>query len=262
MVRRRAIARGKWTRGRKIALIAVLVVVAMALASVYILRTRLIDSRTTAPAALLEPGWQFYTRPTSLEPPGTVFRIDKEGRRFAVAEIPTEKTTGTEAFGATSMAIRTNARMLAKFIGGRADVAAGQEGNRLETLEFEMFDVEKEVTTDVAILQLLTEFRSRVEYKPENRYFVIREARSALGVRYSLSEQLVNALHGAAGLSQLVKGDSGLSYEKKESYVLNQKLPTRMRVMFLAEEVVPTNALLGDKPQFETTPVTEPLVWQ
>ena len=129
MVRRRAIAQGKWTRGRKIAVIAVLVVVgAMALASVYILRVPLIDSRTTAPAALLEPGWQFYTRPTSLEPPGTVFRIDKEGRRFAVAEIPTEKTTGTEAFGTTSMAIRTNTQILPKFIGGRADVAAGQEG--------------------------------------------------------------------------------------------------------------------------------------
>jgi hypothetical protein len=261
MPRSRMTVKGKWTRARRLALITALVVGAMVLASVYILRTDLIDRRATAPAALLEPGWQFYTRPTSLEPPGTVFRIDKEGRRFAVAEIPTASATGAEAFGTTSVAIRTNARMLARFIGGHTDLAAGQKGDRLETLEFEMFDVQKEVTTDIAILELLMEFRSRVDYQPGNRYFIIRESRSALELRYSLSEQLVNALDGSAGLSQLVKGDSGLSYEKRESYVLKQRLPTRMRVMFLAEEIIPTTALIGDKPQFETTPVTEPLVW-
>ena len=137
MARRSATALGKWTRTSKVSLIAALVVGTMVVGSLYILRTEPLDRRATAPAALLEPGWQFYPRPTSLEPPGTVFRIDKEGRRFAVTEIPTAITTGSEAFGAQSVAIRTNARMLAKFIGRRANVVAGQQGDRLETLEFE-----------------------------------------------------------------------------------------------------------------------------
>ena len=71
-------------------------------------------------------------------------RIDKEGHRFAVAEIPTASTTGAEAFGATSVVIRTNARMLARFfIGRHTDLAAGQQGDDLETFEFEMFEVER-----------------------------------------------------------------------------------------------------------------------
>ena len=258
----RRATRRKWTRGRKMALVAVLVLGAMILASVYILRTDLVDRRAAVPAELLEPGWQFYTRPTSLDPPGTVFRIDKEGRRFAVTEIPTAITTGTEAFGAQSAAIRTNARMLAQFIGGRGDAVAGQQGERLETLEFEMFDVQKEVTTDLAILELLMEFRSSVDYRSDNRYYLIRESRSATALRYSLSKEIVNSLQGTAGLERLVKADSRLSYEERRSYVLDQKLPIRMRVMFLAEEVIPIAGVIGDKPQFETTPVTEPLVWR
>src|SRR5690242_17333458 len=127
MPRSRVTVKGKWTRARKLAVIVPLVVGAMVLTAIGILRIDLIDRRATAPAALLEPGWQFYTRPTSLEPPGTVFRIDKEGRRFVVGEIPAASTTGTEAFGAMSVAIRTQTRMFARFI-GHTDLAAGQQG--------------------------------------------------------------------------------------------------------------------------------------
>jgi hypothetical protein len=125
-----------------------------------------------------------------------------------------------------------------------------------------MFDVQREVTTDLAIAELLDEFRSKVEYRRDNRYFIIRESRSALAVRYSLSNEILNSLQGTAGLERLVKGDAGLSYEKRGSYKLDQKLPTRMRVMFLAEELVPAKGITGDRPRFETMPVTEPLVWQ
>ena len=114
----------------------------------------------------------------------------------------------------------------------------------------------------MAILELLSEFRSRVDYRRDNRYFIIRESRSAVAVRYSLSRELVNSLQGTAGLAQLVKSNSGLSYEERGSYVLNQKLPTRMRVMFLAEELIPAKGMSGGRPHFETAPVTEPLIWQ
>lgn len=257
----RARSKGKWTRSKKIALVAVGVLGAMILASVWLFQVGRMDRRSTAPGALLEPGWQFYARPTSLEPPGTVFRIDSAGRRFAVAEIAPPITTGAEVFGANREAIRTSAQIVARFIGGRDEAAAGQHGDRIETLEFQMFDVQKEVTTDMDTMKLLQQFRSVVDYRRDNRYFVIRESRSALALRYSLSDALVDSLDGQAGLDKLVKGDAGLSYRKDGGYVLEQKLPTRMRVMFLAEEITPAKGISGGKPQFETIPVTEPLVW-
>ena len=243
------------------ALIALGVVGAMILASVYLFRVRLMDARSTAPADLLEPGWQFYARPTSLEPPGTVFRIDKAGRRFEVTEIAPPIITGDEVFGAKREAVRTNAQMLARFISGRDEAAAGQHGDRIETLEFEMFDVRKEVTTDMAVMKLLQDFRSHVDYRQDNHYYVIRESRSALALRYSLSDALVDAFDGKAGLDKMVKGEGGLSYKRDGAYVLDQKLPMRMRVMFLAEEITPSRGISNGKPQFDTIPVTEPLVW-
>src|SRR6266850_590901 len=256
MPRSRTEAKGKWTRGKQRAAITALALGAVGLALVYFFHTTLIDRRATSPAAVLEPGWQFYTRPTSAEPPGTIFRIDNQGLRFLVTEIKPQITMGTEAFGTQSLAVRTNARMLARFVGGRGEGVAGQQAERLETLEFEMFDVQKEVTTDMAILELLAEFRSRVDYRRDNRYFVIRESRSAVALKYLLSKELINSLQGTAGLAQLVKSNGGLSYEERGSYVLNQKLPARMRVMFLAEELIPAKGMSGGKPQFETARVT------
>jgi hypothetical protein len=260
MPRPPAKTRRKSTRGKQVALSALAVVAVISALSVYIVKFRWMDNASTAPGVLLEPGWQFYSRPTSLEPPGSIFRVDPQRRRFAVTEIAPETTRGSEAFGAQSLAVRTTARMLAEFLG--APGAGGQQGERIEKLEFQMFDVEKEVTTDLAIAELLDEFRSKVNYRPDNRYFIIRESRSAMGLRYALSDEMMNSLQGSAGLAQLVKGKSGLSYDKRGSYVLDQKLPARLRVMFLAEELVPAKAMTGDRPRFETAPITEPLVWQ
>ena len=257
----RAKTKAKWTRSKTLALVALGVAGAMILASVYLFLARLMPAESTAPAALLEPGWQFYARPTSLEPPGTVFRIDNAGRRFEVTEIAPPIITGDEVFGAKREAVRTNAQILARFISGRDEAVAGQHGDRIETLEFEMFDVQKEVTTDMAVMKLLQDFRAHVDYRRENRYYVIRESRSALALRYSLSDALADSLAGKAGLDKMVKGDAGLSYKRDGAYVLDQKLPTRMRVMFLAEEITPSQGISNGKPQFETVPVTEPLVW-
>ena len=178
MVRRSAIAQGKWTRGESRAHCRARRC-RMALASVYILRTPLIDSRTTAPAALLEPGWQFYTRPTSLEPPGTVFRIDKEGRRFAVAEIPTEKTTGTEAFGAhqwrferTHGCLPSSSADAQMSLRARRGIAWKLSSSRCSTSR-------RRSPPTWRSWQLLVEFRSHVEYQA--RESLLRHSRGAIG---------------------------------------------------------------------------------
>jgi hypothetical protein len=261
MPERRRRSKRQWTRGRILGVAAGVCGAALIAATIYVTRSPLTDSRFGTPAALLEPGWQFYPRPTSLEPPGTVFRIDSGGRRFTVAEITAPVTSGAEASGASSLAIRTTARMLAHFLGGRENTV-GEQGEHLEKIDFEMFDVQKEVTTDMGIADVLSAFRSKVERHQDNRYFVIRESRSALAVRYSLSDALVNSLKGSGGLSQMVNGDAGLSYEKRGSYVLDQKLPARMRVMFLAEEILPSSGLVGGQPRYHAVPIDEPLVWR
>jgi hypothetical protein len=260
MTVRRGRAARKWTRTQRVAVAVASAVAGVTLVTILITQRALLDSRLRAPATALEFGWQFYERPTSLAPPGTVFRITRAGKRYDVGEIQPPTMTGAEAFGTTSLTVRTTARMIGRFLAGSGSV--GERGNRVETIEFVMYDVQREVTTDMGVADVLTAFRSKVKYEDNSRYYLIRESRSATAMRYSFSEEVVNSLQGEGGLEKLVKSNTGLSYEKRGSYVVDQKLPQRMRVMFLAEEIIPRDSLVGTTPRFQVVPVTEPLVWQ
>jgi hypothetical protein len=235
-------------------------IIAITVIIMVISKIQLIDKK---PSTLLEPGWQFYSKPTTLEPPGTVFRIDKSGSRFVVDVINVLTTTGKEAFGNSKQTIRTSAMALSRFIGNNFDASARQNGFREEMLEFELIDVEREITTDVVVEKTLKEFPSKVEYREDNRYFIIRESRSANEIHYTLSEELLNEIGGSASLLKYVDSQANFSYQKQGEYILSQKLPSRMRVMFLAEEIIQTSAsLTGGMPEFGTAPITKPLVWK
>lgn len=247
---------------RKIVVSSVGIIIIIVLAF-FLQKFPLIKENQKKAANILDPGWQFYSKPTTIEPPGTVFRIDKSGSRFIVDVIDIVTTTGEEVFGKSEQAIRTSAWALSRFIGVDFKASAGQEGFKEETLEFEMLGVQREITTDVIVEKTLKEFPSKVEYRKDNRYFIIRECRSANEIHYTLSEELVNGLGGSASLLKFVNSHAGLSYEKRGKYVLNQKLPTRMRIMFLSEEIVQTSAsLAGGMPEFGTIPIKQPLVWK
>src|SRR5438094_925962 len=98
----------------KTVMIAAVVIAPLLVALIFLLKSDLLGKRAKEPSVLLEPGWQFYTKPTSSEPPGTVFRIDAAGRRFTVDVIQTPFSTATEVFGRTEQAIQTNAKTLSR----------------------------------------------------------------------------------------------------------------------------------------------------
>ena len=243
---------------RKAAIFFAIGVALIISATVYIFQ-----SQIKPPLTILPHCWQFYPNPTSLEPPGTVFRINKEGRRIVVDVIDVPMTTGAEALGSSRQTIKTSANILTSIIGKTIDTSASQEGSRLETLEFELKGVEREITTDVIVDKVLKAFRSTVEHRLDNHYFIIRESRSALEIHYLLSTELLNRLGGELSLTELANARADLAYESKGQFLLSQRLPERMRVMFLAEEIVMvSSSLAGEPPEFATIEVTKPIVWK
>jgi hypothetical protein len=72
--------------------------------------------------------------------------------------------------------------------------------------------------------------------------------------------------HSMGGLdarhTELANARADLAYESKGQFLLSQKLPERMRVMFLAEEIVMDSSLAGEPPEFATIEVTKPIVWK
>ena len=76
----------------------VLIVVAI-LISMIVTRRR--ADRLALPSEILEPGWQFTPKPTSSgQSPGTIFRIDRQKRRYLVERLNVPVETAREASGA------------------------------------------------------------------------------------------------------------------------------------------------------------------
>jgi hypothetical protein len=214
------------------------------------------------PAVLLEPGWQFYAKPTMLEPPGTIFRIDKKGRKYLVDSLAVVPVNGPEAVGRTEMIAEVSGNLLARIVGMGSQGEITSEGRKTERIHFAMMGTQREVITDKMVEELLREFASKGRYKKDNRYFVIMEARSATEIHYVLTEGLVDNLGGEASLKKNLEGRGLLCVKKAREYDLSETFEKPMRVMFLVEEIVVSgSSLSGMPPDFDTVPVREGLSW-
>ncbi len=75
----------------------------------------LFGSGKRQPAQVLEEGWQLYAKPTTLEPVGTLFRIDDAGRRFMVDQVSIETQEGAEAAAKVQQRVQAHIGFFARF---------------------------------------------------------------------------------------------------------------------------------------------------
>lgn len=214
----------------------------------------------TKPDDVLEKGWQFYHRPTVLEPVGYIFRIAKDGTRYHVDTLTVESDRGAEAAGRIERQIDLGAGILARLLGIGPHVDAGAQS--AETLTFELADPERETTSDASLDRVIDPFLSKLKYRTDNRYFLIRDCRWASGMTYRLSKERVAKLGGEATINEALALQGHVKAVSERLYEIDCKFPEKMRVMFLPEEIGPTSAGLGGgEPKLGLMPVTEPLVW-
>lgn len=213
-------------------------------------------------ANILPTGWQFYSNPTTLEPPGTVFRIDTKGRKYIVEilKVPTNK--GKEAAAKCKEMVESSISILARFLGLK-EMDVGTSGKKMEQLEYEIYDPVKEQTTDAGVKDALQVFKEKVEYIADNRYFIIRESRLASGMKYILNEQQFNEIGGNASVENIISAGSTINSKHEGIYELTQKFPEPMRVMFLPEEIATVAVSLPNlPPELVLKPVNEVLIWE
>lgn len=220
------------------------------------------ESKPKIPRVLQE-GWQFYHRPTTLEPVGTVFRIDKNHRRYIVDNLKIKKTRGREAAGHLEDHIEIGAGVLAKLlgIGPQADVNV----KFAETIVFELSQPKRELTSDAALDKVLEPFLVSLKSnrRADNQYYVIRETLQATAMVYQLSKERVMALGGEAALNQALTIGAKLERVKEGLFKIEGDFAEPMMVMFLPEEIKPISHGLGsDEPKWGRVPVEGPLVWE
>lgn len=219
------------------------------------------DERSMSSNPLPE-GWQFYDKPTTLEPPGTVFRIDRDNKRYIVDHLKIGSRKGEEAFGRIQRSIVAKASIIASFL-GLTNLSLSGEAGKNEQVVFEMQNLMREYLTDMDIDPVIKPFLEELDYRVKNKYYIIRDATSANEIDFQLSNNQVFSLGGEASLNEAisVKGEI-VSAKKGGLYILQQKFDKPMRIMFLPEEIKPISAGLGGKgPELGLVPVKGVLDW-
>lgn len=215
----------------------------------------------TKPDHILEDGWQFYHRPTTLDPIGTVFRIDAENKRYIVDELNIPSTRGPEAVGRIERHAENGLGILAKLL--NIGVKVNANANFGEKIEFELSKPQREVTKDVDVDVVLDPFLKSLKYRADNRYYLIRECRWASAMTYRLSKDRVLDLGGEAVINDALKVGAKFKMINESLYEIPHDFPEMMRVMFLPEEIKPVSAGLGgDEPELGRVPVNQQIMWE
>jgi len=217
--------------------------------------------RDKAPKGMLPDGWHFFARPTSLEPPGTIFRIDGERRRFRVHKLDPAVDSGPEPGMRSFDTVDLRAGIVARLLGLETLGASGG-GKQRKQVEFELKEPVRESTTEEAIDRVLKPYLSKMEIRKRNRYFVVRETRTATAMTYRITKELLGELGGEGAVDGLGELGLELSAGRSGVYDLCQEFPQRLAVMFLPEEIAPVGqGLGGDETELGRLPVTAPLEW-
>jgi hypothetical protein len=213
------------------------------------------------PAQILEAGWQLYAKPTTLEPVGTIFRIDRDRRRFMVDELAVAVAEGNEVAARVREKVRVNVGFFARFLG--LESAGGElRADDEEVLEFEIVDTVRQVVSDAVVDRALEPVLAALKYKPDNRYYIIRDCRSATAMTYRLTREQLGKLGAKVPVNGAISAGATIHVGNGGLHEIDQKFPERMRVMFLAEEIGPLRAgLAAEEPVLGRLPVRQVLVW-
>ncbi len=217
--------------------------------------------RRREPEMGLERGWQFYARPNTLEPVGYVFRIDADGVRFPVTRCDVDTEEGIEAGVRVTQRLEVKAGIVARFL-DLIDLGAEANVGRSRLLEFEIHEPIRVSSTDVAMEAAMKDFLRDFTGKKGNRYFVIRQTRSATSMIFRLSADFVADLGGEGKVSGGLKGGAQLKVDRAGNYEVHKAFPERLLVTFQPDRIERVAAGLAEEGGFGLTPTTETLVWR
>lgn len=213
------------------------------------------------PDNMLPEGWQFYSRPTNLEPPGTIFRIDRDGTRFIVDRLKPEVDKGAEPGASKVESIEAKIGVLAR-LAGLQPLTANASAGAAKIFEFEITRPVRESTTDLQMDKVLKPYLVKMEFRPNQQYYIIREVRSATAMRYRLSSEQLAEIGDEAAVDAAVQAGVKLSSKRGGEYELALDFPERLGVMFLPEEIAPVRAGLGaGQAEWGRVPVKSVLDW-
>lgn len=211
---------------------------------------------------LLDRGWQFYTQPTTLEPVGTVFRIDGDGVRYLVDRLDVPVDQGPEAGARVVRRTEVRLGVVARFL-GLIGISANAAVGRTQLLEFETQEPIRTVSHDADVVGPLARFLRHFTPEEGSRYFLIRESRSARAVTFHLSNEQIAELGGEGPVGAGLSAGASVRVGRSGTFEIAQPFPERLLVTFLPYRIAQLTAGLGAaEPQLGLAPADGPLDWR
>jgi hypothetical protein len=209
----------------------------------------------------LETGWQFFAYPNTLETVGFVFRIGGDGIRLPVAFLAPNVIQGQEAGIHVHQRFEVKASVLARFL-NLIDLSADTSVGHKRTLNFEIKEPIRTLTTDAAIEAELEPFLEGFRPDEDSSYYVIRQTRSATSMTFRFGSDLMAELGGEAKVSANLCAGAKLNLGSETAYEIDAKFPERLLVTFQPERIVRISAGLAKAGSYGLAPVTKTLEWR
>ncbi|CAM4111653.1 hypothetical protein [Pseudoalteromonas byunsanensis] len=210
---------------------------------------------------LSSEGFAAFTTPRSFDNPGTVYRINENGKRFKVTEIQVPIENGMEELPKLSSLQTMSLGQLLQSIGASSDkLSASIKLNlsRTKSILLEANTGKRFTTRDDDVDNAFIAWAATAKPKDNSRYFIIRETVATKQLNYKVQSDWLNELKLDTDALELAGYEGNASVNGQDILEMNREFSDYRNVWYKAEEVT-LNKVLGAGPsQYEVnrTPVS------
>jgi hypothetical protein len=194
-----------------------------------------------------EKGFVAFESPRDFDGPGQVYRVDPKGAVYHVGEIKVEPKTGTEQSKGIRTKVNWSLATALKYtgasLGGLSPEASAQFSHE-RSVTIESTSVTRQYLEDTDNPEKkVTELLGTVKYRPDNKYYLIRETAATKEINVKGSRKSLGNAKVQAELKSVISGNAELKYDNESSFSLVAKFPKDMRVWYKPERLEPQMAM-------------------
>lgn len=207
-------------------------------------------AQISAIEAAMGPGWRCALLPDGLKPPGSVYRITKQGVIFHAADFSKrfKTTTAPASVGSFTSAESYDFALVAALTGLKSVVGSAEmKAHAAKKYAFSVVVAEatKEITQDDDPARAaVKKWFATIDRDPNSAYFLVREAVLAKSVTYHFGQDFAAAVAAQAQARSFLKGKLHGSLSSSEGFLLSQDYPSPVRVCLLPEQLTVGPAFL------------------
>jgi hypothetical protein len=209
----------------------------------------------------LYPEFQMFPSARTFDPPGSIFRVNRDGVRFDVADISGEITpaTGSEDIPDQTGRRRVEGNVIGNLLKGDASGAVSAAGTY--DVGLKLSGAVREKTSDLNLDKALSLVLKQVALRSDNRYYVIRETIAVREVDYELSTTDLESVAAKVGTKPVGDGKIDIRQKGSASTTLVGHYETPYRLFYKVEEVQFASSGLNGDLKLSRHPVTGTLDW-